>query len=398
MLEKNMKTDSGLNFIIKPAYIIAAMALLLTVLLTLWQEPRLSDDLFLALAAGRDAVHAHIAAPDDWSFTTHGRIWFNQNWGAGLVFYIIYYITGYNGLLVLKGLLTAIWGISLVIAVYRRGIPFTIAFVATSLTMILAISYADFRPNFITLSFIALELCILYNISDKYRRIWMIVPLIILWANIHGGFIIGIIIFCLWIMSFVFQNAIMKRKLPLNAIIHYSSSAILAVAGAGLINPYGLKNLTYFFIVTSSTWKNSTAEWSPVWASQSYGDAIGFICLIIILAVLILLRFIIIKKNSRFSELITRIMNSAKLDLMLFESAASFLLILMALFSRRFIPPALIVLTFILAQQILWLAGQKPGRYAFALIILITFIYSTYNLVYIDQYLYYRDNEKKMAR
>jgi hypothetical protein len=297
--------------------------------------------------------------------------------------------------LVLKGILIAIWGASLVMAVRRRGIPTAIAIAATALTMILAISYADFRPNFITLVFIALELYLLYNVEKKYYLLWLAVLLIIIWANMHGGFIIGIIILLLWGMSYLAKGLFNKKAIELNAVIQYSASAVLAIAGAGLVNPYGMKNLTYFFIVTNSTWKNSTTEWAPVWTWQSYGDVTGFLFFVILILFVICLRVLLTRKKPVLKEFISSFRNSEKIDFIIFETASSIILIIMAVFSRRFIPSALILLTFILARQILWLSDLKLFKAVLPLILLITLSYSLYNLVYIDQFMYYRDSAKK---
>jgi hypothetical protein len=70
------------------------LAVCVLLLALVWAEPRPNDDLFIALAGGRDALAGHLGHPDDWSYTTEGRVWVNQNWASDVLFYLVHTASG----------------------------------------------------------------------------------------------------------------------------------------------------------------------------------------------------------------------------------------------------------------------------------------------------------------
>ncbi|HEX3046976.1 MAG TPA: ankyrin repeat domain-containing protein [Bacillota bacterium] len=396
MISVDRVARAGTPFIFRFRYILIAAIILLTVLATLWQDPVLSDDLFIALSGGRDICQGKLGTPDDWSFMTHGKVWMNQNWGSGFLFYLIYNVTGNNGLLVFKGLLVILWGLFLVMANRKRGNPPAISMGVSAIGMLLCIGYNDLRPNYLTFIFTSLELYLLYRIQEKPPRVWFILPAILVWANMHGGFVLGIILLYLWAVSFIIPKVLLKEKLNVKSFLHYITAAIVTTIFSGIFNPFGMQNLTQFFVVpSSSVWKNSTFDWTPIWNRQSYGNVVGFIIIACLLILLITVRFLIRKRNSNSRTVLTEFINSPASTTLIFEICASSLVILMAIFSRRFVPLALIISMPLFGRQIFWLCRFKVGKLIFSGLTGIVLVFTLYNLFYVDYFRFYQDSNRE---
>ena len=88
-----------------------------------WLYPSANGDLFISLAGGRDVLNGNLLKPDNWSFTTHGRIYINQNWGSDVILYAVNEAAGEWGMLILKLVLIISGFISLALIMKKRKIP-----------------------------------------------------------------------------------------------------------------------------------------------------------------------------------------------------------------------------------------------------------------------------------
>lgn len=167
--------------------ILAALGLALTaVVLTL---RRLDDwDLPWHLATGRIIVHTRsIPRIDDLAFT-HGVLKYTEV-ASDVVLYLMIRAFGPLGLQVLNGLL----GAALAFVLYRvTRRPLSIAIIA--LTFITIAPWQYIRPATISLLFIALTFLLIERDRDGKRGLYYLVPLQLLWANVHGYAPIGVLL------------------------------------------------------------------------------------------------------------------------------------------------------------------------------------------------------------
>lgn len=134
----------------------------------------------------------------------------------------------------------------LVLWLYGRGFKAMPDILVCILFSLLALkSYALARPPLITLMFTAvlLWLCSL-NLSKK--QAWLIFPLLfVTWANMHLGFIAGLVIFGLYSVD---QSCMQKNGQPLYVW--------LTCIVSSLVNPYGARLYTYFLQLADSPFMN----------------------------------------------------------------------------------------------------------------------------------------------
>jgi hypothetical protein len=160
-------------------------------------------DLGWHLAAG-DLIRERGNVPfqDPWSFTLGDRQWFNLSWLWDVVASILFQYTGFSGLTlfvvacgaVIAGYLTSIClrsgasALAVCISVFSACLLYP-SF-ATPPNIYLAAS-----PNTSTMLF-----CVVFYGECLKKTRWFLLPvMMLLWANLHGGFVLGFLvvgIFC----------------------------------------------------------------------------------------------------------------------------------------------------------------------------------------------------------
>ena len=206
--------------------IIGVLTVILAVL-TVWTVPRPTGDLYVALAAGRDILNGKLGELDDWCFTTEGRVWVNQNWGTHLLYYTFYRLAGGNdgstpieqdpgevGLVLLKLLILVTGTVFLILACRRRGAGWPVALLVTGGVIAAGRSFIDLRPNLTTLMFVPVMLHLLYRTLEKPGRIWLVMIVFgVIWANLHGGFFLGLVTMGFWSLCMVVPAVLRERAL-----------------------------------------------------------------------------------------------------------------------------------------------------------------------------------------
>lgn len=155
----------------------------------------LSDaDFWWHLKTGEYIVNTHsVPRTDFFSFTNYGRPWVAHEWLSEAIFYLIYSRFGFNVLIVVFAILTALafW-----IAYKRSESHPLIGGAAALLGVWTVLPTIGVRPRVFTLLLSSIYLALLarYMKHGKSREIWWLVPLMAIWANLHGGFLIGLVL------------------------------------------------------------------------------------------------------------------------------------------------------------------------------------------------------------
>ena len=163
----------------------------------LFLHPVNRGDFFHHITTGRDIVATRsLPRIDTWTFTANGKPWIAHSWGAGVLFYFVHTLAGYDGISVLFagiGVLTALFCyLSLKNLKVAWLIRLIIVFVTAS---IISLRWPS-RPEVFGPFFVSFLLYLLPQIKDRRRA--YLVPLIIwIWSIIYGSSVflgIGIIL------------------------------------------------------------------------------------------------------------------------------------------------------------------------------------------------------------
>jgi hypothetical protein len=334
---------------------VTGIMLLLFIIAAVWSIPREVSDLYISLAAGRDVLAGKLNTPDDWSFSTHNRVWMNQNYGAGIIFYLTTVIFGETGLLAVKFILLALCALFLGFALRTMKIPLPLILLVTALTLAAINVYAILRPNLFTIALVPLELWLLYKSREQTWFIWLAAAVTLIWANVHGGFVFGLGMLWLWTACVLIPALIKEKGKAFKTHWQLLAAAVTAVVLAGLVTPYGIQNLTLAFMFTRGAVWNTLRDWLPIWKTRGLSTFMSSIVFfLVILAVTLLLLGLHLTYVLVFSKQKTPRQEKRDTGSILFGAILALTAVIMAVLSNRFIALALILVAPILACELHW--------------------------------------------
>ena len=206
--------------------------------------------------------HWTIPRTEFFSFTHYGRPWVAHGWLSGATFYALYSRLGFNSLIFLFALLAALafW------IVYKRcnSHPF-IAGAATMLGVWSVTTTIGVRPRIFSLLFASIYLAVLNQFAQRGtgRRVWLLIPLMALWVNLHGGFFIGFALIALTLIGIPLDAWAAGDKLrSILPRIRVLALVFLGCLVAGLLNPYGIRIYTFpISVLQSPIFQNLINDW-----------------------------------------------------------------------------------------------------------------------------------------
>src|SRR2546428_5013643 len=169
---------------------LAALALLTVALVV---SPITNNDIFLHLRTGATVLATgHVPRVDDYSALARGRPFIAHEWLAGVVFRLAEIAAGLDGPIVLKALIALLCAAALYGAARALGASPAVAVPALAFVMILAAARIMERPHIFSYVLTALFLLLLARRRAGARvPLWAFLPIQVVWANLHGGFILG---------------------------------------------------------------------------------------------------------------------------------------------------------------------------------------------------------------
>jgi hypothetical protein len=197
----------------------------------------LSDsDTYWHIAAGKWILdHNALPRVDIYSFTKAGEPWISTSWLAQVVFAATYELAGWAGPIVLAAACIAAT-FALLVFILSRRIPSTYAVMVALAALLLSTPHLFARPHVLALPVMVAWVNGLLSASERREApsFWLL-PLIALWANLHGGFVFGLAL----VAPFAFDalwNAEGSQRRPL--ALRWIAFGICAVA-ACCVTPYG---------------------------------------------------------------------------------------------------------------------------------------------------------------
>jgi len=258
-------------------------------------RPVVDNDVFWHLATGR-LIWATGAVPhaDPFSWTAPGRAWIAHEWLTETVLYPLYAHGGYPALmLVWAFVITAAFAVSYATA-RLLGATRPLAVGVTGLAAIASDHTWGVRPQMLSLLLTALTVWVLTRavVTGRTRALWGLPPLLALWANLHGGFIFGLVIIGLAALARTCE-VLIPHPQPLSLTGERGEHTVVVGApplprlgrggwgvragtlwlvfaaslAACLINPNGLKGLIYPFTYLGD---NASTRYIAEWVSPNF--------------------------------------------------------------------------------------------------------------------------------
>ena len=216
-----------------------AMLLLLVVVADSAQLP--DPDLWGHLRFGQAALASgHVVMRDTYSYSAAGRIFYNHEWLTELVMAVFYNTLGVFGLKLWKFMCVAATMLLMALGLAETGASPTIQLNTLSLAALAMVPQNQFRPQLFTFMLFAATLALLARDNHRGRApLWLMIPIMILWANLHGGFIIGIATPAVYTGVVGLQDLLAGRGLARALRL-----SLITLAGtlATLVTPFGIGN------------------------------------------------------------------------------------------------------------------------------------------------------------
>ena len=271
-----------------PAFVLLAIAIA--------DAGRVADpDLWGHIAFGRLFLQTGAVSHDPFNYSVPGHAWAVHEWLAELTMARIYDSFGILGLKLWKFACTAITIIILEIAVAETGAGPPLQAAVLIVVAVALMPLMQFRPQLYTYIFLAALSALLAR--ENYRRrapLWLAVPILALWANLHGGFVIGVVVLALYTGLVAIKSLIGRRDFYRCARL---AAVTAASAAATLANPYGIEAWSHVLgALDNPVTRREMVDWQPLLAvlSNSPGLHSGaiFFALIVVLLMVLALAFI----------------------------------------------------------------------------------------------------------
>jgi hypothetical protein len=197
------------------------------------------------------------------SFTYHGIPWTAHGWLSGVLFYAVWSVAGLKPLIFIFALLTAIafW------IVFKRANshPF-FAGAAVLLAVWTSLPNIGVRPRVFTILLASIFLALLGRFARgvKERWIWLLIPLMSLWANLHGGFFIGLALIGITGVGMVldYWAGVLEEPESFRPRLRKLAMLFVGCVLAVLVNPYGVKLYTTpLAVLRSPIFQDLVTDW-----------------------------------------------------------------------------------------------------------------------------------------
>ena len=225
-------------------------------------------DLFHEMALAREALRlGFVPWSDSFAYTPTVPIVVHHEWGLGLIALLLSRVAGGTGIILLKfalifGLAAVVWNT----ARNRRATPAVLGLFAALAIVLSDFGFATVRAQMFSYLFAAL----LLSGFDRDRagdRRWLagVVLLFPVWANIHGGCLVGAALFA----THWFEQLI--RRQP---HWHLFLTGITLIPLAA-INPWGF-HFHRYLIHAMTMPRPAIAEWAPLWDADNRLQLLNF--------------------------------------------------------------------------------------------------------------------------
>jgi hypothetical protein len=221
-------------------------------------------DLWGHLRSGQAILaHHHLILADPYSYSAPGHPWHNHEWLTQVMMALLYNTLGVVGLKIWKFACAAA-----TILLIAAGLAETEAEPEVQLYTLIAAAVPlmfqmEFRPQAFTFALFAAVLAILAR--HNYRGsapLWLLPPILALWANLHGGFIMGIAALGLYTAATAMRDFAAGRGLARAVRL-----GVLTIASilATLLTPYGFDTWhTVAHALANPMTRQVVNDWRPL--------------------------------------------------------------------------------------------------------------------------------------
>ena len=252
------------------------VAVALWCLLLVFLPAEMSPDGWYAFLGGDVIVHHGLPSHDTLTVWGHGRRWVDQQWLAQLAYYGLYALGGLRlALLANAAIVVGSFWAAARLGGARRAVLWVPALGAIAL----GVSSSALRPQTLVLPlFVAVAWLLVEDARAPSRRVFWTIPLLVLWANLHGTATLGVLL----VLLAVATDAWPRRRPTWRT----SSLGVLALASL-FASPYAVHLPSYYRTVL---FNGEFAKYLPDWMPTALAPATAAFYLLAFVAVFAMAR------------------------------------------------------------------------------------------------------------
>jgi hypothetical protein len=220
-------------------FFIALMAWLFVCGANGWKALLMDGDTGWHIRTG-EYILAHHAVPtqDLFSFSKAGQPWFAWEWLTDVLFAGLFRIGGLKAIVLFAGVMIGAYSTVLLRYAVWRGANGLLAACICLFAVGGSSMHFLARPHLFTL--LLLPACLWLVEADRRKNtpfLWLLVPITVLWTNLHGGFLIFIACLALLVCGSAVEAMLGRPRWP--AVRRYSA-LLAACSAASVLNPFGI--------------------------------------------------------------------------------------------------------------------------------------------------------------
>jgi hypothetical protein len=229
-----------------------------------WQGLLLDGDAGWHIRTGQYILDHHAVPHQDlYSFSKPGAPWFAWEWGSDVLFGWLQRMGGLKAVVLFTGVVLALYATTLIRRMIWRGVHLFVALGVALLSVGSASIHFLARPHIFTLLFLSISVWLVADDRENQsRRIWLLIPLTIVWTNLHGGFLALIALLGLCSVGTALEAWSAKEAwggLWWRNAARYAALAAACLA-ASLVNPYGYGLHVHMVQYLRSDWIKSVIQ------------------------------------------------------------------------------------------------------------------------------------------
>jgi hypothetical protein len=227
--------------------------------------PRLLGDASVGwhIRNGERMLRTHsITRVDPFSVTMGGQTWYAWEWLYDAKIAGIHHWMGLNGVVFFTAVIIALTFALTLHLCLRRGADLPVAALLLALSLGVSMIHLFARPHVLSWLFTVIWFQLLdssesANPAASQRRLWYLPALMLLWVNLHGGFVLGFALLGLYLLSAVVRYYRSRDGEESRSLAQRSKTlgmVTVASLAASLINPYGYELHVHVYRYLTSRW------------------------------------------------------------------------------------------------------------------------------------------------
>src|SRR5580704_14804632 len=157
-----------------------------------WQSLLVDADVGWHIRTGEYILdHHQVPHHDLYSFSKPGAPWYAWEWLSDVIDALLFRWAGLKGIVLAAGVIIALYATTLMRRIVDAGAHLFVALLVTLFSVGSASMHFLARPHIFTLLLLSISMGIIE--ADRRganpARIWWLVPITLVWTNLHGGFL-----------------------------------------------------------------------------------------------------------------------------------------------------------------------------------------------------------------